>query len=529
MLKFGTSNIGKVFAGTSAVAGVYSGNNLIWTNAVPDTVFNVSKITSDVYESSTTYNNCKFLMFRVLPFDNQTAEITYGGITKTVTGTTVTEVHFGQYGAEADDGTPDTGDITFKNVKQIGLGSFNSAKSSSSYCHCLNNIVEWGPLEIIGANLFDQTPLTSLTIGNRVKQVYGSAFKNCPNLINLTISASVENFTDFKSDATALASGAFDKINMNVTVDENNQYFSSQNGILYNKNKTVIYYIPSRVLSSTYTIPNGVTILGSGALKNNTILTTVNLNNVTQICASAFSGCSNLTTVNGLNNVTQIGITAFGSVPLSSVTLSANLSYIASNVFTNITNSITFNGYIGSQTSFQGISPFNNLVGTSSGISITCNANIPAYFFEKSSTTASHFKVSSLTLNNVSHIGNYAFSRVDFLGGQTLNIGDNALDVIGTGAFNGGLVTDTSGTEVSNYTVVLGPITSLGNYALQTFHTGTVKFTTEDEAPSTDDYKTIFGDISSLGSNFEILVPDQFHDQYYYAWEDLQPYITPYI
>ena len=36
MLKFGTSNIGKVFAGTSAVAAVYSGNNLIWQSVVPE-------------------------------------------------------------------------------------------------------------------------------------------------------------------------------------------------------------------------------------------------------------------------------------------------------------------------------------------------------------------------------------------------------------------------------------------------------------------------------------------------------------
>lgn len=36
MLKFGTSNIGKVFAGGSTVASVYSGNNLIWQNVVPE-------------------------------------------------------------------------------------------------------------------------------------------------------------------------------------------------------------------------------------------------------------------------------------------------------------------------------------------------------------------------------------------------------------------------------------------------------------------------------------------------------------
>jgi len=539
MLKFGTSNIGKVFAGTSAVAGVYSGNNLIWSNVTStDTVFNVSKITSNVYANSTTYNNCKFLGFLVTPFDNQTAEVTYGGITKTVTGSTATTVYFGQYGAEADDGTVDTGDITFKNVKQIAAMSFNSAKSTTSYVQCINSVTEWGNLEVVGDRLFYNTTITSLTIGNKVKKISISAFTSSSSLTSITLSASVQDL-GYPDTMNASAHGLlyisepFSNCGADIIVNSNNPYFSSENGILFDKNKTILYHFPRSYQNSSYTIPNSVTFIQSGAFMSlNANVTTINLNNVTKINSSAFYQiiASSSVTFNGLNNVTQFGGSAFDGRYISALTLSPNLSFMGTSVFNYITSSITFNGYKGSQTFTISSGPFNALNGTASGISVICNADIPSAFFSRNARASSNnAKISSLTLNNVSYIGSEAFAFVDFLGGQTLNIGDNALDDIAASAFRYGLVTDTSGTEVSNYIVVLGPVTRLGNYALQTFHTGTVKFTTEDDAPLTDDYTTIFGAISSLGPDFEILVPDQYHDQYYYTWEDLQPYITPYI
>lgn len=541
MLKFGTSNIGKVFAGTSAVAGVYSGNNLIWTNATStDTVFNVSKITSNVYANSTTYNNCKFLGFGVIPFDNQTAEITYGGITKTVTGSTSTAtiVYFGQYGAETDDGTPDTGDITFKNVKQIAAMSFNSAKSTTSYVQCINSVTEWGSLEVVGDRLFYNTTITSLTIGNKVKKISISAFASASNLTSITLPASVQDLSyptsmNDSSHGLLYISEPFSNCGADIIVNSNNPYFSSENGILFDKNKTILYHFPRSYQNSSYTMPNSVTFIQSGAFMTiNSNLTTINLNNVTKINSSAFylMIASSSVTFNGLNNVTQFGGSAFEGRSISALTLSPNLSFMGTSVFTDITSSITFNGYIGSQTFTTSSGPFSALKGTASGISVICNADIPSSFFARNTRASSNnVKISSLTLNNVSHIGSNAFAYVDFLGGQIFHIGDDALVSIGTSAFRYGLVTDTSGTEVTNYTVVIGPIISLGNYALQTFHTGSVWFTTEDEAPSTNDYTTIFGAISSLGPEFGIGVPDQFYDQYYYAWEDLQPYITAYV
>ncbi len=529
------------YNGTTIDSVVYNGvdldqviyNGVVVFEKATDIVFNVSKITSNVYKGSTTYNNCKFLGFSVIPFDNQTAEITYGGITKTVTGSTATNVYFGQYGAEADDGTADTGDITFKNVKEISAMSFNSAKATTSYVQCINSITDWGNLEVIGDRLFSKTTLTTLTIGNKVKKITKGAFIGASNLTSLTISASVEDL----GYSSTIETTSYNILGVNypfedcthlaITVSSSNQYFSSENGNLFNKNKTTLYFFGRNYQNSSYTIPNSVTFVQSGAFRGATVLTTINLNNTTRVNSGAFSNFTQRTrTINGINNLTQIGGSAFQGSDLSSIVLSSNLSIIGDKAFGGSPSSITFNGYKGSQTFSATLAPFRNVVPTSAGCAVTCNADIPSYFFAGTST-ASALKISNLTLNNVSYVRDYAFNFVSFLA-TNMTIGDSALIGIGESAFRNGNVTNSSGTAATNYTMTIGPIAWVDNYALETFKTGTVRFTTEDEQPSTEDYTTIFGAISSLGPDFNIEVPDQFYDQYYYSWEDLQPYIIGY-
>ena len=529
MLKFGTSNIGKVFAGTSAVAGVYSGNNLIWSSAVPETVFNVSKMTSDVYEGSTTYSNCKFIAFKVRAKSGTTGEVTYGGITKTITGTSETNVIFGQYGSGADDGTADSGNITFKNIWSIAGYSFNSTKSATSYFSGLNSVVEWGGLTTLGSHLFYQSPITNLVIGGNVTTIYGSTFYYATNLQSLTLSSKVATISMSASSASEIP--FYYCNNLSITVDANNPNFSSQNGILYDKNKTSIYFIPTSLITSSYTVPSGVTKLESGVFSHSSY-TSINLNNVTSIGSYVFYNHLTDFTITNFNNLTYIGTYACqGSTGLKTIVLSPNLTYIGTGAFNGCTalTSITFNGYQGTQTFGAYANAFGStgMSAVGSGCAVTCNANIPNYFFAGSSTTGT-LKISNLILNNVTSIGDYAFNYVKFLA-TNMTIGDSALTHIGESAFRNGTVTNTSAAAATNYIMTIGPIMSLGDYAFETFHTGTVKFTTEDEPPATDDYTTIFGAISSLGANFEILVPDQFYDQYYYTWEDFQSYITAYV
>lgn len=522
MLKFGTSNIGKVFAGTSAVAGVYSGNNLIWTSAVPDTVFNVSKITSNVYANSTTYNDCKFIGFSILPEQGKTAEVTYGGITKTFTRdnsvlTTFNNVIFGQYGADADDGTPDTGDITFKNVESIAALRYSTAKSTTIYSQsCINSIVEWGALKIIGSNLFKGTSLTSISVN--VPKIDYNAFDDAPNLQTVTLSQKFNGLTSSDPNPSSIISPNYgvclNSPNLQFVVDANNPNYSSQNGILYNKNKTGIYFLPNSLTSgSSYTIASGITLIGD----------------------RVFANRSNLTTINGIHQLTSIGNRSFYSTGITSIDLNPQLQYIGASVFENSPlTSIIFRGYIGEGINSWGV-PFAKGFGNRV-VNIYCYADIPDYFFSQqhiftlppsslptpSGTTTKY----NITIMYAEHIGDYAFYNANIVE-NGFDIAGSSLKTIGEYAFAGGGVFDSSGNASTSLTVEIpSSVTSMGDYCCETFK-GINDFNVLALTPPTtnDDGAYILGTVANITLSY-IYVPSSALSDYQYEWVALSAYLT---
>jgi hypothetical protein len=173
---------------------------------------------------------------------------------------------------------------------------------------------------------FAETLITSVTIPNSVTSIGMSAFAMCPNL-------------------TA------------INVDSDNANYSSADGVLYNKNKTVLIQcpagktgaltIPSSVTSigisaffycaklTGVTIPNSVTKIEWGVFRECTGLTSVTIpNGVIKIEDNTFSGCTRLVSVSIPNSVTSIGASAFnGCSSLKNVTL-PNITSISEETFT---------------------------------------------------------------------------------------------------------------------------------------------------------------------------------------------------
>ena len=194
----------------------------------------------------------------------------------------------------------------------------------------------------------DCSNLTTLNIGNNVESIPGYTFAGCSGLttVNWNAKACVNVgsflFEDCPSlitvnigdNVTAIASNGFSSCDVlkNINVSENNEMYVSVGGILYNKNKTQIIFVPYAIQGDV-TIPNGVTSISSYAFRNRNNITSITIpDSVTNIGDFAFYNCSGLTNITIPYNLTSIGDRAFsGCSSLTSISVDAkNTKYHSS-------------------------------------------------------------------------------------------------------------------------------------------------------------------------------------------------------
>ena len=96
-------------------------------------------------------------------------------------------------------------------------------------------------------------------------------------------------------------------------VDENNAYFSSdENGILFNKDKTVLRRMPERLNLESYEVPEGVTLIYNFAFSNCYTIKSIKFPNTLEtISDQSFSYANGLTSIDIPDSVTEIQSNAF--------------------------------------------------------------------------------------------------------------------------------------------------------------------------------------------------------------------------
>ena len=92
-----------------------------------------------------------------------------------------------------------------------------------------------------------------------------------------------------------------------INVDENNANYASSDGVLFDKDKTVLYCYPAGK-STAYSVPEGIEIIGSYAFAGNTALTSVVLpKSMRDIWGKhAFKDCTSLSSVMFLSDSTTL-------------------------------------------------------------------------------------------------------------------------------------------------------------------------------------------------------------------------------
>ncbi|MGN0526654.1 MAG: leucine-rich repeat protein, partial [Acutalibacteraceae bacterium] len=190
-----------------------------------------------------------------------------------------------------------------------------------------------GSVISIGHGAFESCiNLTSVTIPDSVTSIGNSAFYCCRSLTSVSIGNGVTSIgNEAFNGCTSLTS---------INVDENNTKYSSVDGVLFNKNKTVLIQCPAGKTDNNYVVPDSVTNIGDYAFyicRNLKIITIPD--SVTSIGNYAFYKCTNLISVSIGNSVTSIGNEAFnGCTSLTSITIPNSVTSIGNFAFEECSN-----------------------------------------------------------------------------------------------------------------------------------------------------------------------------------------------
>ena len=207
-------------------------------------------------------------------------------------------------------------------------------------CNNITNIIIPNSVIEIGREAFNGcSALSEVKISDRVNIIGDNVFLNCSGLTNIVVDNNNPNYSSQdgilydKNKAEIIKvpqkiSGIINLPNtlMNISwlafsgisgltgimVDDSNPNYSSQDGILYNKDKTDIVFVPQGI-SGAIILPSTLTSIGESAFFGCSSLTSITIpDSVTSIGSGAFSGCSGLTSIvvddNNPNYSSQDGI-----------------------------------------------------------------------------------------------------------------------------------------------------------------------------------------------------------------------------
>ena len=247
-----------------------------------------------------------------------------------------------------------------------------------SKCTGLTEITIPGNVTVIGNETFTEcVSLAKVSLPNSLVTIGYDAFRNCTSLTNIVMPNSVTSIDSYAfsgcsalrsfvlpESVTTIGYGTFsDCIGLTeitipkavttignsafsgcwglraFSVASDNPNFSSVDGVLFNKDKSVLVLYPIAKQDANYVIPNGVTSVRDYAFSECYNLTAVTLpSTLTKISSYMFSNCIGLTSISIPNGVTIVGSGAFsGCTSFTSVTLPNSVTNINSQAFEGCT------------------------------------------------------------------------------------------------------------------------------------------------------------------------------------------------
>ena len=341
-------------------------------------------------------------------------------------------------------------------IVKIVLPDNSTAIGSQAFysCTALTSVIMGNSVTSIGAQAFTFTGLSSIIIPDSVTSIGDGAF-GVTELSSVFIPAGVTSIGD-------QAFGLNLKL-QSITVDNNNTKYCSVDGILYDKDKTVLLCFPLASLTTELAIPAGVrsiensaflsctgltgviipdsiTSIGDGSFINCTGLISVIIpDSITSIGDSVFNGCTSLSSISIPDSVTSIGSFAFnGCTSLAGISIPADVSNIDNYAFSGCVSlaSVTFEGEISS----AGFPNPNTFPGNLRAVYLAAGGGPGTYITENPGANPVWEKISSISPIGIEMV---------WVEGGTFEMGsNNSLD---SGASPPHTVTLTSGFYMAKY------------------------------------------------------------------------------
>ena len=207
-------------------------------------------------------------------------------------------------------------------LTHIGNGAFNG-------CNNLGTVTLGKNVESVGEMAFYYSGINEIILSDSTTSLGYCAFTFCNRLSKIHIGKSLSDFGNSDINRAGQLT--------EITLNEENENFTLQNGILYNKDKTKLVLATRTAAGESFTIPEGVTEIGERAFYSVKTLKSITFpDSVRVIGKSSFQSCSALSEINFGEGLEEIGDYAFsGCSAIKDMVFPRNVKTYGTNVFSD--------------------------------------------------------------------------------------------------------------------------------------------------------------------------------------------------